>query len=140
MLLDGGDTWQGSGLSYLENGRDMVAASNLLGVDVMTGHWEFTYGEEVFLNNLKYFNGDFVAQNISLTEEAIFDGLKPKDEDNHFQQPYVIKVINGARVAIIGQAFPYTPIANPKRLIPNLTFGIRDAELQELINNVKKKG
>jgi sulfur-oxidizing protein SoxB len=139
LLLDGGDTWQGSGLSYLENGRDMVAASNLLGVDVMTGHWEFTYGEEVFLNNLKYFNGDFVAQNISLTEEAIFDGLEPKDEDNHFQQPYVIKVINGARVAIIGQAFPYTPIANPKRLIPNLTFGIRDAELQVLINNIKKK-
>ena len=139
LLLDGGDTWQGSGLSFLENGRDMVAASNLLGVDVMTGHWEFTYGEKLFLENINAFNGDFVAQNISLTEEAIFEGLEPKDNDDHFQDPYVIKVINGARVAIIGQAFPYTPIANPKRLVPNLTFGIKDAELQMLINDIKEK-
>ena len=139
LLLDGGDTWQGSGLSFLENGKDMVAASNLLGVDVMTGHWEFTYGEKLFLENLNTFNGDFVAQNISLTEEAIFEGLEPKDNDDHFQDPYVIKVINGARVAIIGQAFPYTPIANPKRLVPNLTFGIKDAELQMLINDIKEK-
>ena len=83
LLLDGGDTWQGSGLSLLENGKDIVKASNLLGVDVMTGHWEFTFGEEIFLENLKNFNGDFVAQNISLTEEAIFDGLEAVDDDNH---------------------------------------------------------
>ena len=139
LLLDGGDTWQGSGLSLLENGKDMVQASNLLGVDVMTGHWEFTFGEEIFLENLRNFNGDFVAQNISLTEEAIFEGLEAVDDDNHFQKPYVVKTINGSRVAVIGQAFPYTPIANPQRLIPNLTFGIRDSELQELINHIKNK-
>ena len=130
LLLDGGDTWQGSGLSLLENGKDMVKASNLLGVDVMTGHWEFTFGEEIFLENLRNFDGDFVAQNISLTEEAIFEGLEAVDDDNHFQKPYVVKTINGSRVAVIGQAFPYTPIANPQRFIPNLTFGIRDSELQ----------
>ena len=139
LLLDGGDTWQGSGLSYLENGRDMVEASNLLGVDVMTGHWEFTFGEKIFLDNLKIFNGDFVAQNISLTEEALFEGLEPIDEDNHFQNPYIIKIINGSRVAVIGQSFPYTPIANPKRFIPNLTFGIKDSELQKLVNHIKNK-
>tara|TARA_Y100000022_G_scaffold189376_1_gene188616 strand:- start:590 stop:2314 length:1725 start_codon:yes stop_codon:yes gene_type:complete len=139
LLLDGGDTWQGSGLSLLENGKDMVKASNLLGVDVMTGHWEFTFGEEIFLENLRNFDGDFVAQNISLTEEAIFEGLEAVDDDNHFQKPYVVKTINGSRVAVIGQAFPYTPIANPQRFIPNLTFGIRDSELQELINHIKNK-
>ena len=139
LLLDGGDTWQGSGLSLLENGKDMVKASNLLGVDVMTGHWEFTFGEEIFLENLRNFDGDFVAQNISLTEEAIFEGLEAVDDDNHFQKPYVVKTINGSRVAVIGQAFPYTPIANPQRLIPNLTFGIRDSELQELIDHIKNK-
>ena len=138
LLLDGGDTWQGSGLSLLENGKDMVEASNILGVDVMTGHWEFTYGEKIFLDNLRNFNGDFVAQNISLTEEAIFDGMEPIDESNHFQKPYVIKKINNLRVAVIGQAFPYTPIANPKRFVPNLTFGIRDAELQGLIDKIKQ--
>ena len=139
LLLDGGDTWQGSGLSLLTNGMDMVEASNILGVDVMTGHWEFTYGEKIFLENLKKFNGDFVAQNISLTEEALFDGIEPVDDSNHFQKPYVIKTINNQRVAVIGQAFPYTPIANPGRLIPNLTFGIRDNELQELIDLIKDK-
>tara|TARA_Y100000996_G_scaffold97499_1_gene69968 strand:+ start:5472 stop:7196 length:1725 start_codon:yes stop_codon:yes gene_type:complete len=137
LLLDGGDTWQGSGLSLLENGKDMVKASNLLGVDVMTGHWEFTFGEKIFLENLIDFDGDFVAQNISLTEEALFEGLEAIDDDNHFQKPYIIKTVNGSRVAIIGQAFPYTPIANPQRLIPNLTFGIRDSELQELVNYIK---
>ena len=91
------------------------------------------------INNLNNFNGDFVAQNISLTEEAIFEGLEPEDDDNHFQKPYVVKTVNGSRVAIIGQAFPYTPIANPKRLMPNLTFGIRDSELQELVDNIKEK-
>ncbi|MBT5116373.1 MAG: thiosulfohydrolase SoxB, partial [Gammaproteobacteria bacterium] len=138
LLLDGGDTWQGSGLSLLTNGKDMVEASNILGVDVMTGHWEFTYGEKIFLENLKNFNGDFVAQNISLTEEALFDGIEPVDDDNHFQKPYVIKTINNQRVAVIGQAFPYTPIANPSRMIPNLTFGIRDNELQDLIDKIKE--
>ena len=139
LLLDGGDTWQGSGLSLLENGKDMVEASNILGVDIMTGHWEFTLGEKSFLDNIKNFKGDFVAQNIKLTEEAMFDGMEPIDDQNHFQKPYVVKIINGIRVVVIGQAFPYTPIANPGRFVPNLTFGIRDMELQILIDQIKEK-
>jgi len=139
LLLDGGDTWQGSGLSLLENGKDMVEASNMLGVDIMTGHWEFTLGEKLFLDNIKKFKGDFVAQNIKLTEEAIFDGMEPIDNYGHFQKPYVLKIINGVKVAVIGQAFPYTPIANPRRFVPNLTFGIRDTELQTLIGKIKEK-
>ena len=139
LLLDGGDTWQGSALSLFEKGRDMVEASNILGVDIMTGHWEFTFGEKQFIENIKQFNGDFVAQNIKLTEEAIFDGIIPVDQENHFQKPYVMKEINNLRVAVIGQAFPYTPIANPKRFIPNLTFGIQDSELQSLVNHIKNK-
>ena len=138
LLLDGGDTWQGSGLSLLENASDMVEASNLLGVDVMTGHWEFTYGEKIFLENLKKFHGDFVAQNIHLTEEAMFDGMESIDDEDHFQKPYVIKNINNIDIAIIGQAFPYTPIANPKRYVPNLTFGIKEVELQSLVNRIKE--
>lgn len=139
LLLDGGDTWQGSALSLFEKGKDMVKASNILGVDIMTGHWEFTFGEKQFIENIKQFNGDFVAQNIKLTEEAIFDGMIPFDKENHFQKPYVIKEVNNLRVAVIGQAFPYTPIANPKRFIPNLTFGIKESELQSLVNYIKNK-
>ena len=138
ILLDGGDTWQGSGLSLFLNGEDMVEASNILGVDVMTGHWEFTYGQKNFINNLKKFNGEFVAHNITLTEEAQFDGEEAYDDFGHFQKPYTIKKINNHRIAVIGQAFPYTPIANPSRFVTSLTFGIRENELQDLINKINK--
>jgi sulfur-oxidizing protein SoxB len=138
LLLDGGDTWQGSGLSLFTNGEDMVESSNILGVDVMTGHWEFTYGQSQFIKNIKKFKGEFVAHNISLTEEAQFDGEEAYDDFGHFQKPYTIKKISNHRIAIIGQAFPYTPIANPGRFVNNLTFGIRENELQELVNRINQ--
>ena len=130
LLLDGGDTWQGSGTAYWTRGRDMVGACNLLGVDVMTGHWEFTYHADEVMQRLKRFNGDFVAQNVFLTEEGLFDGKPVYDEPSgHVFPPYVIKDMGGVRVAVIGQAYPYTPISNPKRFIPDWTFGIRETVL-----------
>jgi len=133
LLLDGGDTWQGSATSLWTNGQDMVDAQKLLGVDVMTGHWEFTLGAErvrAIVN--KDFKGhiDFVAQNVfdtSFGEDRVF-------------KPYVIRPINGIPVAVIGQAFPYTPIANPRWMIPNWSFGIRDDEIQRLADEVRGKG
>ena len=139
LLLDGGDTWQGSAVSLFESGRDMVEASNILGVDVMTGHWEFTFGEDQFIENIKNFNGEFVANNVFLNDEAIFNDIPSYDDENHYQKPYTIKEVNGKQIAIIGQAFPYTPIANPSRYVSNLTFGIREQELQETIDKVKDK-
>tara|TARA_Y100000768_G_C23956085_1_gene672882 strand:- start:68 stop:1792 length:1725 start_codon:yes stop_codon:yes gene_type:complete len=139
LLLDGGDTWQGSAVSLFESGKDMVQASNILGVDVMTGHWEFTFGESQFKENLKQFNGEFVANNVFLNDEAIFNDIQGYDDEGHFQKPYTIREINGKQIAIIGQAFPYTPIANPSRYVSNLTFGIREQELQSTINSIKSK-
>ena len=139
LLLDGGDTWQGSATAYWSRGKDMVQAANLLGVDVMTGHWEFTYQDEEVYSNVDDFNGEFLAQNIKLTEDALFEGKRAHDEDTgHVFKPYTIKEINGHRVAIIGQAFPYTPVANPKRFIPDWTFGIKNQELQELVDEIKE--
>ncbi|MEM8845135.1 MAG: thiosulfohydrolase SoxB [Pseudomonadota bacterium] len=139
LLLDGGDTWQGSWTSYKTKGMDMVNACNLLGVDVMTGHWEFTYQDTQTLNNIKAFNGDFIAQNVFATEEALFDDTPVYDEESgHVFPPYVIKELAHSRIAIIGQAFPYTPVANPKRFIPNWTFGINQEELQILVNNIRE--
>ena len=139
LLLDGGDTWQGSGTALWTRGQDMVGACNLLGVDVMTGHWEFTYAEDVILKNVDLFNGDFVAQNIKATEDALFEGVPVFDEDSgHVFPPYVIKTVNGRRIAVIGQAFPYTPIANPRRFIPNWTFGIQEQNLDELVDNIRR--
>jgi len=138
LLLDGGDTWQGSGTALKTNGMDMVGACNLLGVDIMTGHWEFTYQDQQVLENIAAFNGEFIAQNVNATEEALFDGAEVYDEDSgHVFPPYTIKKLANSRLAVIGQAFPYTPVANPKRFIPDWTFGINDGELQSLINEIR---
>lgn len=135
MLLDGGDLWQGSGLANTMQGADMVEAANLLGIEAMTGHWEFTYGEQALRANLERFKGEFLAQNVFLTEEAAFNDAKAFDPaSGRVFKPSVIKEIGGHRVAVIGQAFPYVPIAHPKRFTPDWKFGIRDEELQKLVD------
>jgi sulfur-oxidizing protein SoxB len=134
LLLDGGDLWQGTGLTNSLQGADMVEAGNLLGIEAMTGHWEFTYGEEALRKNLQNFKGEFLAQNVFLTEEAKFNDAKAFDPaSGRVFKPSVIKEIGGHRVAVIGQAFPYVPIAHPKRFTPDWTFGIHDDELQKLV-------
>lgn len=140
LLLDGGDTWQGSGTSFKTRGMDMVRAGNDLGVDIMTGHWEFTYHQEEILNNIKAFNGEFLAQNVFITEDALFEGADEyiHDEDSgRVFKPYTIKEMGGARIAVIGQCFPRTKIANPARFIPDWTFDIYDENLQELIDEIR---
>ncbi|MFM2067683.1 MAG: hypothetical protein RLZZ584_2592, partial [Pseudomonadota bacterium] len=132
LLLDGGDTWQGSATSLWTNAQDMVDACKLLGVDVMTGHWEFTYGMERVKEIVeKDFKGkvDFVAQNI-----------KTNDFGDPVFEPYVIKQINGVPCAIIGQAFPYTPIANPRYMVADWGFGIQDENMQKMVDEARGKG
>ena len=140
LLLDGGDTWQGSGTALWSRGADMVEACNRLGVDLMTGHWEFTYGEQTLRDNLAQLKAEFLAQNVSLTEEALFDGLPAFDEDSgHAFRPYALREVGGVQVAVIGQAFPYTPVANPKRFVPNWSYGIQEAPLQALVQEIRDR-
>jgi sulfur-oxidizing protein SoxB len=132
LLLDGGDTWQGSATSLWTNAQDMVDAGKLLGVDVMTGHWEFTYGMERVKEVVeKDFKGkiEFLAQNI-----------KTNDFGDPVFKPYVMREINGVPCAIIGQAFPYTPIANPRYLVADWSFGIQDENMQKVVDEVRAKG
>ncbi len=132
LLLDGGDTWQGSGTALWTNGQDMVEACKLLGVDVMTGHWEFTLGMERVKEIVeKDFAGkvDFVAQNI-----------KTADFGDPVFKPYVVREINGVPCAIIGQAFPYTPIANPRYMVAEWEFGIQDQNMQKMVDEARGKG
>ena len=132
LLLDGGDTWQGSATSLWTNAQDMVDACKLLGVDVMTGHWEFTYGMDRVKQIVeKDFAGkvDFVAQNI-----------KTADFGDPVFKPYVMREVNGVPVAIVGQAFPYTPIANPRYLVADWEFGIQDANMQKVVDEARAKG
>lgn len=132
LLLDGGDTWQGSATALWTNAQDMVDASLLLGVDIMTGHWEFTYGMERLQHVLENdFAGkiEFLAQNI----------VDLEFEDPVFKA-YSIREMNGVSVAIIGQAFPYTPIANPRRFVPNWQFGINEDRMRANIKAAKAEG
>ena len=138
LLLDGGDLWQGTGQANATQGADMVDAANLLGIEAMTGHWEFTYGEKALRKNLERFKGEFLAQNVFLTEEAAFNDAKAFDQaSGRVFKPATIKEIGGHRIAVIGQAFPYVPIAHPKRFTPDWTFGIRDDELQKLVDGLR---
>ncbi len=132
VLLDGGDTWQGSGTALWTNGQDMVDASLALGVDVMTAHWEMTLGQDRVKEIVeKDFNGkvSFLAQNIKTNDfgDPVFDA-------------YVMRQMNGVPVAIIGQAFPYTPIANPRYMMPDWTFGIDEENMQKTVDQAREKG
>src|ERR1051326_1440157 len=139
LLLDGGDTWQGSGLSQALAGADMVEAANLLGVDAMTGHWEFTYGEKIVRRNLERFRGEFLAQNVFLTQDAAFNDARAFDPaSGRVFKPATIKEVGGRRIGIIGQAFPYVPVAHPKRFVPDWTFGLREAELQKIVARLRE--
>ena len=132
LLLDGGDTWQGSATALWTKGQDMIDAQKALGVDVMTGHWEFTFGADRVKEVIdKDFAGriDFVAQNV-----------KTADFGDPVFTPYVIRTVNGIAVAIVGQAFPYTPIANPRYFVADWTFGIQDEALQKIVDEVRAKG
>ena len=132
LLVDGGDTWQGSGLALWTKGQDMVDACKLLGVDVMTGHFEFTLGMQRVQEIVeKDFAGklDFVAQNIKTTDFG----------DPVFKH-YAMREINGVPCAIIGQAFPYTPIANPRWMVADWEFGIQDEHMQKVVDEARSKG
>jgi S-sulfosulfanyl-L-cysteine sulfohydrolase len=132
LLLDGGDTWQGSATALWTNGQDMVDACLELGVDVMTPHWEMTLGDKRVKEIIERdFKGkiSFVAQNIKTSDfgDQVFD-------------PYIINEMNGVLVAIIGQAFPYTPIAHPRHFVPDWTFGIQEESMQKMVDEVRSKG
>jgi sulfur-oxidizing protein SoxB len=140
LLLDGGDLWQGSWIAHTSQGAAMVALANRLGVDAMTAHWEFTYGEEVVRRNLAAFKGEFLAQNVFLTDEAAFDGVAAFDaETGRAFRPSTVREIAGRRIGIIGQCFPYQPIAHPRRFVSNWTFGIREAELQTAVDALRSR-
>ncbi|MBS0570284.1 MAG: thiosulfohydrolase SoxB [Proteobacteria bacterium] len=132
LLLDGGDTWQGSALALWTQGQDMIDAQLALGVDVMTGHWEFTYGAQRVQDVVAgAFKGkiDFVAQNIQTADfgDAVFPALARRK-------------VNGVEVAVIGQAFPYTPIAHPRRFVSDWSFGIQPENLQKVIDRARASG
>jgi len=133
LLLDGGDTLQGSATALWTRGEDMVRAMNQLGVDVFTPHWEFTYGiervRELFgdRETRGRFTGDFVCHNCRELnwDEAVF-------------RPYTVREVGGARVGVIGQGFPYVPISHPRRFVPGLTFGIQEAQAARLVEELRR--
>lgn len=129
LFLDGGDTWQGSYTALKTKGSDMVEVMNALKPDAMTGHWEFTLGETRVKEITSELPFAFLGANIfdKEWEEPAFEAVK------FFER-------GGVKVAVIGQAFPYTPIANPRWMIPNWSFGIREEEIKKQVANAREKG
>ena len=129
LLLDGGDTWQGSYTSLATRGANMVEVMNALGVEAMTAHWDFTYGTERVEELISELAFPFLAGNVRDTEweEEVFDATATFER-------------GGVKIAVIGQAFPYTPVANPRYLIPNWSFGIRENLIRKRVERVRAEG
>jgi sulfur-oxidizing protein SoxB len=133
LFLDSGDTWQGTGVALKTRGEAIVKAQNYLGVDVMTGHWEFTYGKERVMELIEMLDAKFVAQNVVGN-----DPFADEYEELIFE-PYTIQEKGGAKIGIIGQAFPFTSTANPKEFTEGWSFGIRPETLQDYVNELRKE-
>jgi sulfur-oxidizing protein SoxB len=132
LLLDGGDTWQGSATALWTRGQDMVDACLELGVDMMCPHWEFTLGHQ---RVMELVNGPLKGR-----IEFLANNVKTADFGDQVFPPYALRDMNGVKVAVIGQAFPYTPIANPRWMVPDWSFGIQEKELQEIVAEARGKG
>ena len=131
LLLDGGDTWHGSYTCYHTEGQDMVNVMNALKPDAMTFHWEFTLGSarvQEIVENLPF----------AALGQNIFDA--EWDEPTDLFPPYKMFERSGTKIAVIGQAFPYMPIANPRWMFPEYSFGIRDERMQEMVDEVRSMG
>lgn len=129
IILDGGDTWHGSMTSLITKGQDVVDVMNKLGVEAMTSHWEWTFGTERVQEIVEGLPFPFLGQNI-------FDA----EWDEPAFEPYTFFERGGVKIAVIGQAFPYMPIANPGWKFPEYSFGIRDARMQEMVDEVRAEG
>jgi len=131
LLLDGGDSWQGSATALWTEGADMIGAQKLLGVEIMTAHWEFTYGAERMKRavDAELAPIEFLAQNV-----------KTVDFEDPVFKPYSVRSVDGVALAVIGQAFPYTPIAHPRHLMADWSFGIQESRLQKLVDEVRANG
>jgi len=129
LFLDGGDTWQGSYTSLMTGGEDMVQVQNAMKIDAMTAHWEFTYGEDRVQELKEMLEFPFLCGNVTDTEweEDVFEAI------SYFER-------GGIKVAVIGQAFPYTPVANPRYLIPNWSFGINEKKVQANVEKARASG
>jgi len=132
LLLDGGDTWQGSATSLWTRGQDMVDAARLLGVDIMTAHWEMMFGTERVL--------EIARKDLKDRIELLAQNVRTSDFDDRVFASTSHRVVNSIPIAVIGQAFPYVPIAHPRSLVAGWTFGIRERELQAEVDAARASG
>lgn len=133
LLLDSGDTWQGTGVALKSDGEAIVKAQNYLGVDVMVGHWEFTYGKEQVKKLIDQLDAKFISQNI------VGDDPFSDEYEELIFEPYTIEERGGAKIGIIGQSFPFTSTANPKEFTQGWSFGLRLDTLQQYVDELRNE-
>ena len=133
LFLDSGDTWQGTGVALKTKGEAIVTAQNYLGVDVMVGHWEFTYGKERVKELIEKLDAKFISQNV------VGDDPFADEFEELIFEPYTIQEKGGAKIGIIGQSFPFTSTANPKEFTQGWSFGLRLDTLQEYVDELRNE-
>lgn len=133
LFVDSGDTWQGTAVGLKTGGEAIVEAQNLLGIDVMVGHWEFTYGKERVKELIGKLKADFIAQNI-IDNDTFSDTF----EETVFK-PYSVKVVGGHKIGFIGQAFPFTSTANPAKFTEGWSFGLRIDTIQQYVDKLRSE-
>lgn len=133
LFMDSGDTWQGTGVALKTGGEAIVKAQNYLGVDVMVGHWEFTYGKERVKELIEKLDAKFISQNVVGN-----DPFADEFEELIFE-PYTIEERAGAKIGIIGQSFPFTSTANPKEFTEGWSFGLRLDTLQDYVDELRNE-
>jgi len=133
LFLDSGDTWQGTGVALKTGGEAIVKAQNYLGIDIMVGHWEFTYGKERVRELIDMLDAKFVSQNV------IGDDPFEEEYEELIFEPYTIEERAGAKIGVIGQSFPFTSTANPKEFTQGWSFGLRLDTLQEYVNELRNE-
>ncbi len=128
LVLDGGDTWVTTAIGLFTDGKAVVDWMNHTGYDLMVAHWDFTLGKEKFLERLKELKAEFISQNVV---DADFGDLIFK--------PYSIREVGGVKLGIIGNSFPYTPIANPREFVEGWSFGVREDQMQKFVDELRNK-
>ncbi len=131
LVMDGGDTWTTTAIGTFTEGKSVVDWMNYTGYDLFVAHWDFTFGKETFLkriDDLKKGGCEFITHNVvdEMWGELVF-------------KPYTIKEVGGVKLGIIGSSFPFTPLANPRQFVEGWSFGIREDQLQQFVNELREQ-
>ena len=137
LLVDSGDTIQGTPLEYFHNKRNntppdpMMLAMNALHYDSMTvGNHEYNFGLQVLEKARSEAKFPWLSANTYDEFGVGLAGAKPGELMTHYK-PYLVKEIQGVRIGVLGLTTPGIPNWENK---PNYAH----LEFHETVSEAKK--